>query len=585
MFKPRNLTLFLSSPDIKRRFIILQFLFLFSSIFEVGGISLIGPLIYFTSEASEAMQNEYFIYIYELLNLQSYESFLLLYSALTIFIIILGGAASFLSVIYLSKIATSSGINLSTQVLQRYLNLKWKEHIAIDKSKMINEIYQETVRVTQNIFLPILMINKSLFLSLILVSFLFIVSWQSAVSLFIALTAIYLMLFLILKRSLNANSKILTDAHENRYKFLNDTFESMKQIHIWGNEKICKDGFEDASNEWGNALRRNMNISLLPRYVVETLILICVAIGVGVFFYNPGENFSQNIPSISIFIFSAFKLLPAIQQIYAFISTITGNIYSLNNLADLLANEGQPEIETQISQDFLPLQTLDMKNISFHYPDSDFTLRDINLSFTKGEIIGITGYSGSGKSTFVDLLMGLIPPDHGTIIFNGREVSVYENKSWFKKLSYLPPKIHLINESIERNIHFSETSEINSSKIERILNEVNLNGVLDDHKTTKNVNFSSGQIQRLGIARSIYKDHEIIFYDEPTSALDNKNRDHFIARMQRDKDEVLTILISHDLSLLQAADKVLVFDNGKIEFFGSYDDALQESDIMATLRV
>ena len=162
MFKPRNLTLFLSSPDIKRRFIILQFLFLFSSIFEVGGISLIGPLIYFTSEASEAMQNEYFIYIYELLNLQSYESFLLLYSALTIFIIILGGAASFLSVIYLSKIATSSGINLSTQVLQRYLNLKWKEHIAIDKSKMINEIYQETVRVTQNIFLPILMINKSL---------------------------------------------------------------------------------------------------------------------------------------------------------------------------------------------------------------------------------------------------------------------------------------------------------------------------------------------------------------------------------------------------------------------------------------
>ena len=584
MFKPRNLTLFLSSPDIKRRFIILQFLFLFSSIFEVGGISLIGPLIYFTSEASEAMQNEYFIYIYELLNLQSYESFLLLYSALTIFIIILGGAASFLSVIYLSKIATSSGINLSTQVLQRYLNLKWKEHIAIDKSKMINEIYQETVRVTQNIFLPILMINKSLFLSLILVSFLFIVSWQSAVSLFIALTAIYLMLFLILKRSLNANSKILTDAHENRYKFLNDTFESMKQIHIWGNEKIFKDGFEDASNEWGNALRRNMNISLLPRYVVETLILICVAIGVGVFFYNPGENFSQNIPSISIFIFSAFKLLPAIQQIYAFISTITGNIYSLNNLADLLANEGQPEIETQISQDFLPLQTLDMKNISFHYPDSDFTLRDINLSFTKGEIIGITGYSGSGKSTFVDLLMGLITTN-GTIIFNGREVSVYENKSWFKKLSYLPPKIHLINESIERNIHFSETSEINSSKIERILNEVNLNGVLDDHKTTKNVNFSSGQIQRLGIARSIYKDHEIIFYDEPTSALDNKNRDHFIARMQRDKDEVLTILISHDLSLLQAADKVLVFDNGKIEFFGSYDDALQESDIMATLRV
>jgi ATP-binding cassette, subfamily B, bacterial PglK len=585
MFQLRNLTLFLSSRDIKKRFVILQFLFLFSSIFEVGGISLIGPLIYFTSEASEAMQNEYFVYIYEFLNLKSYESFLFLYSILTISIIIFGGVASFFSVIYLSKIATSSGINLSTQVLQRYLDLDWREYLETDKSKMINEIYQETVRVTQNIFLPILMINKSLFLSLVLISFLFIVSWQSAVSLFLVLTTIYLTLFLILKRSLNANSKILTDAHENRYKFLNDTFESMKQIHIWGNEKIFKDGFEVASNAWGNALRRNMNISLIPRYVVETLILVCVAIGVGVFFYNPGESFSQNIPSISIFIFSAFKLLPAIQQIYAFISTITGNIYSLNNLADLLREEEEPAREAEVLEDVPLLKTLELQNISFHYPDGDFTLKDINLSLIQGEIIGITGYSGSGKSTFVDLLMGLIIPDHGKILLNGKEISIYENKSWFKKVSYLPPNIHLINESIEQNIHFSDSTEINSSKIERILNEVNLNGIQDDHKIAHNINFSSGQIQRLGIARSIYKDHEIICYDEPTSALDNQNRDNFIARMQRDKHEVLTMLISHDLSLLQAADKVLVFDNGKIEFFGSYDDALQESDIMATLRV
>jgi ATP-binding cassette, subfamily B, bacterial PglK len=584
MFQLRNLTLFLSSRDIKKRFVILQFLFLFSSIFEVGGISLIGPLIYFTSEASEAMQNEYFVYIYEFLNLKSYESFLFLYSILTISIIIFGGVASFFSVIYLSKIATSSGINLSTQVLQRYLDLDWREYLETDKSKMINEIYQETVRVTQNIFLPILMINKSLFLSLVLISFLFIVSWQSAVSLFLVLTTIYLTLFLILKRSLNANSKILTDAHENRYKFLNDTFESMKQIHIWGNEKIFKDGFEVASNAWGNALRRNMNISLIPRYVVETLILVCVAIGVGVFFYNPGESFSQNIPSISIFIFSAFKLLPAIQQIYAFISTITGNIYSLNNLADLLREEEEPAREAEVLEDVPLLKTLELQNISFHYPDGDFTLKDINLSLIQGEIIGITGYSGSGKSTFVDLLMGLIIPDHGKILLNGKEISIYENKSWFKKVSYLPPNIHLINESIEQNIHFSDSTEINSSKIERILNEVNLNGIQDDHKIAHNINFSSGQIQRLGIARSIYKDHEIICYDEPTSALDNQNRDNFIARMQRDKHEVLTMLISHDLSLLQAADKVLVFDDGKIDFFGSYDDALQESSIIATLR-
>tara|TARA_B100001093_G_scaffold519713_1_gene610016 strand:- start:3406 stop:5163 length:1758 start_codon:yes stop_codon:yes gene_type:complete len=583
MFKFSNLTLFLSSKDIKKRFITLQFLFLFSSFFEVGGISLIGPLIFFTSDADQAMQNEVFLYVYSLFNLQSYEQFLILFSIFTLSFIIVGGISSFLSVIYLSKIATSSGINLSTQVFQKYLDLNWAEHLAIEKSKMINEIYQETVRVTQNIFLPILMINKSIFLSFVLVSFLFIVSWKAAISLFLLLTAIYLILFLILKQSLNSNSKILTEAHENRYKFLNDTFETMKQIHLWGNEKIFQDGFEIASNNWGNALRRNMNISLLPRYVVETMILVCVAAGVGIFFYNPNDSFTQNIPSISVFIFSAFKLLPAIQQIYSFISTITGNIYSLNNLSDLLKESKKIDVATNKK---LPIfDTINLQKVSFQYPKTDFKIKDINLEFSRGEIIGITGYSGSGKSTFVDIMMGLIEPNKGKILVNGEIHNLYENKDWFKKISYLPPKIHLINSSIENNIHFSDRVEINKEKIASILHDVNLKNLVNnsDDNRANNLNFSSGQIQRLGIARAAYKEHEIIFYDEPTSALDNKNRELFIRKIQKDKEKSLIIIISHDLALLEITDKVLIFNDGEVDFFGGYDQAMENSDIMSTL--
>ena len=584
MFKFSNLTLFLSSKDIKKRFIILQFLFLFSSLFEVGGISLIGPLIYFTSDADQAMQNDIFIYFFSLLNLTSYEQFLVIFSIFTVSFIMIGGLSSFLSVIYLSKIATSSGINLSTQVFQKYLDLNWSEHLAIEKSQMINETYQETVRVTQNIFLPILMINKSIFLSIVLVTFLFLVSWKVAITLFVLLTAIYFVLFLILKRSLNSNSKILTDAHENRYKFLNDTFEAMKQIRIWGNQRLFQDGFKIASDDWGNALRRNMNISLLPRYVVETLILVCVAIGVGIFFYNPSDNFSANIPSISIFIFSAFKLLPAIQQIYSFISTITGNIYSLNNLSSLLRNSH--------SQDFFDdgrklqrFSKISLKNVSYQYPKTDFKMKDLNLEFKSGEIIGITGYSGSGKSTFVDILMGLIKPDEGMILVNDSELDIYENKHWFKKISYLPPKIHLINNSIESNIHFSDSLPIDHDKVSLILDQVDLKGLENDSENIRvsNLNFSSGQIQRLGIARAAYKDHEIIFYDEPTSALDNQNRELFIKKIKQDKQNSLIVLISHDLALLEITDKVLIFNNGEIDFFGAFKDAAVNSDIMKSL--
>ena len=160
-------------------------------------------------------------------------------------------------------------------------------------------------------------------------------------------------------------------------------------------------------------------------------------------------------------------------------------------------------------------------------------------------------------------------------------------RHWFKKISYLPPKIHLINNSIESNIHFSDSLSIDHDKVSLILDQVDLKGLENDSENirVRNLNFSSGQIQRLGIARAAYKDHEIIFYDEPTSALDNQNRELFINKIKKDKKDSLIVLISHDLALLEITDKVLIFNNGEIDFFGAFKDAAVNSDIMESLSV
>tara|TARA_Y100000992_G_C21273477_1_gene498400 strand:- start:3276 stop:5051 length:1776 start_codon:yes stop_codon:yes gene_type:complete len=586
-FKFSNLKLLVSSPVIKKKFLVLQVLLFISCLFEVGGISLLGPLIYLASDPTSALETDAFAYLFNFLEFRNVSSFILFFAISTIFFIAVGGIASFLSVTYLSKIATLGGVDLSQRVFDKYLFTDWSRYLLIDKSKMINEIYQETVRVTQNIFLPLLMINKSIFLCLILILFLITISWQISLVLFIVIASIYGILFLILKSSLNNNSKRLTDAHQNRYKYLNDTFESMKQIHIWNNEELFQKGFSDASNLWGNALRSNMNISLLPRYVVETMILILAA--TGIVFLLIGEEqrtLLENLPSYSIFLFSAFKLLPAIQQIYTFSSTITGNVHSLNTLAYFLNESKDISGKKSISQNIPVINSFIVKDIEFSYPDNSFSIKKTNLEFKRGQLIGITGYSGSGKSTFVDMVMGLLKPTKGSFYINNKETDIYENKSWHKKLSYLPPEVHLFNDTVQQNIHFSSESSIDKKKLEKALLIANLyeNKNLAPNNFIKNINLSSGQVQRLGIARSIYRDHEVVIYDEPTSALDNNNKEHFINHIQSSKYDKITFFITHDLNLLQHADQIVVFNEGEVEYFGNFETGIIESQSLKDLN-
>jgi len=586
-FKLSNLKLLVSSAEIKKKFLVLQLLLFISCLFEVGGISLLGPLIYLASDPQAAMEINGFSFLFNAIGFNDETSFVLFFAISTIGFIAMGGIASFLSVTYLSKIATLGGVDLSQRVFDKYLFTDWSEYLLLDKSKMVNEIYQETVRVTQNIFLPLLMINKSIFLCVILIFFLITISWQVSLILFLSITSIYGILFLLLKSSLNTNSKRLTDAHQNRYKYLNDTFESMKQIHIWNNEKLFQDGFSRASNSWGDALRSNMNISLLPRYVVETMILILAAGGI-VFLIIGAEQSTllKNLPSYSIFLFSGFKLLPAIQQIYTFSSTITGNVHSLNSLAHFL-NEPTESIFRKTFNENLPeINSIRVKDIEFTYPDNSFSIHKTNLDFYRGQVIGITGYSGSGKSTFVDMLMGLLQPTNGNFIINDAEIDIYESKSWQKKISYLPPEIHLFNDTVEQNIHFSSENDVDKVKLNEALVSANLLGIenLTPENYIKNINLSTGQVQRLGIARSTYRDHEVIIYDEPTSALDNNNKEQFIKLIQSSKHSKITFFITHDLYLLKYTDQIVVFNQGEVEYFGDYKQGIQESKSMRDLN-
>jgi len=582
----RPLEIFFYDRNLRMGVFGLQFLFLFSSLFELLGISSIGPLFYILTSGADSLGNENLLRVYEFLDPPSFRVFAIYLSAISIFAILLGGFFSISSFILLTRLATYGGVYLGNRLFSHYLTKDWVFFQSAKKSRIINEIYQETSRVTENILVPALMINKAAYLTFFILLLLLFINWQLTSIFFLTLASLYLVIFLFLKNGLNRNSEALTEAHEGRFKFLDETFLSIKEIHIWNNKKIFLDGYNSASIKWSKALRNNMQSANLPRFFIETFILLTISSLALVAYLNSSINISTLLPTYSIFIFSALKLLPALQQIYNGGATIAGNRFSLLNLHKVLnTNTFSSNKDIPISAN---IESIELQNIDFSYEKNTFQLSDISFKADTGQIIGITGFSGGGKSTMLDILMGLLRPEQGMVLINGDPVDIYENLSWFRAISYLPQKINILNENIIENIKFSDDPEEDLQKLKIIEKQSNITEFFNSDNLESSLevfprNLSGGQVQRLGIARALYRDTNVLFFDEPTSALDNLNKHHFIQEMIKFKTDKIIFIVTHDVEVLKHTDQVLIMDNGSFEFSGNYENALLNSKILQKL--
>ncbi len=580
------LEIFFVDNKLRLSILSLQILFLLSSLFEILGISSIGPLFYVLNSGEDSLNNDYLRLLYDFFNPSSFEKFAIYLSLAAISAVLLGGFFSIMSFIFITRVATYGGVYLGNKLFKYYLKKDWLFFLTTKKSKIINEIYQETSRVTENILVQCLIINKASYLAFFILLLLFFIDWKLTLSFFFFLAGVYVLIYIFLRGNLNKNSRNLTDAHEGRFKFLDDTFSSMKEIHIWNNSYVFLKGFNQASVKWSKALRKNLNSANLPRFLVETFVLLSICVFFLLTYMNNGADVSILLSKYSVFIFSALKLLPALQQMFNGSATIAGNKYSLINLTEILNSEDfLSSTDRELKEE---PKSLELKNICFKYSPEGFSIKDISFDAEEGNIIGITGFSGGGKSTLLDILMGLLRPTSGEILINNKSSEIYENLAWFRKISYLPQKISILNEDIISNIKFLDESDIDLEKLKKIQVQSNITEFFNSGETRSSSKFltknlSGGQLQRLGIARTLYKGTKILFFDEPTSALDNLNKQHFISEMLKYKEGKIIFIVTHDMDVLKQTDQVLVMDNGSLEFLGKYDEAINDSKVLQKL--
>ena len=393
----------------------------------------------------------------------------------------------------------------------------------------------------------------------------------------------YLLIFKFTQKFVNRIGKESVKVNEARFITLNEAFSAAKEIKLGGLEKIYIEKFSDPSKILAKNTALLGIVGQIPRFALEAIVF-GVMILVTLYLMSQSGNFTSVAPILALYAFAGYRLMPALQQIYSSVTLLNFTIPALNSVYDDLISL-QPHALSKIEK-ALPLQKdITLKNLHYNYPNATRTaLKDINFSIQARSTVGLVGSTGSGKTTTVDIILGLLEAQKGTLEVDGKVINKYNRTAWQRTIGYVPQQIFLSDNSVAANIAFGVDAEnVNQDAVERAskianLHEFIVNELPSQYQTTvgeNGVRLSGGQRQRIGIARALYHNPQILILDEATSALDNLTERAVMEAVQKLRKNITIIIIAHRLSTVKNCDKIFLIEKGELKGQGTFEKLIQ----------
>ena len=540
------------------------------SLLDLIGIGAILPLLIIFSDPS-FLENSYIVLILDYFSFLNKNNFL---EFVIIFILIIYAlkTISSLALNYIKfKILFSFYNQISNKLMNIYINLSYSEFIKFKIFEKSNTLKTEVEYFILGVIDPILIICLELLTITLICAFLLYYDAELLIKIFIFGTLITILLSYIFSKKL----KIIGSKKFNLNNLLQQQIfqglQGVKDIKLSVKEEIFLKKFSDITVSMSKVSSSIKSIQEAPRLLIEFFAVLCFIL---IIFINIGAEtqFSEIIVKLGIFAAASFRILPSLNRIVISINSIKQSHKVIETMYNDFKLENKIPKKNSLILNTPKIKKIEIKNLSFTYPGSNFsTLTNINLQINKGDYIGLFGKSGSGKSTFVDIFSGLLVPQSGQILFDNKNINNYEN-IWKSKIGYVPQKIYLNNETIKENIAFGQhRDDIDDEKVYQAINKARLNELIENKiENIENligengINLSGGQIQRLGIARAIYRDPEILIFDESTNSLDNETEQEFMKTVNKLKGEKIILFISHKTELLNDCNKIYELSNEKL---------------------
>lgn len=470
-----------------------------------------------------------------------------------------------------TQLAAAIGTDLSFESFKIAIYQSYESHLRRNSSQIINTSTRHADSTVSFITSTLLLIN-SIVIGLFITSTLFIINWKTSLGAVLIFVSTYLIIASINKNQILTNGIVVEKNSNQQVKILQEGLGAIREVILNNSQEYYMKNFKEVVLPMRKSEASTTFISMFPRFTLDAFGLILISTFAYLLTLNSGDDTSI-ITTLGVFALGAQRLLPTMQQVYGSWSGMCGQIASVDKLLMLLNETALTKNKKEKVQPLKFENFIKLQNINFNYIDSSKILENVSFKISKGERVGIVGETGSGKSTLMDILMGLIKPDSGKILiddvildFDNSPEKIYQ---WHASIAHVPQQIYLSDVSIMENIAFCKPRiDIDFKKVYKSAQEAQ---ILDFIESTKDkfetivgergVKLSGGQLQRIGIARALYKGAKVLIFDEATSALDKKTEMNLMESINRLSKDLTIILITHRISSIQSFDKIIEIKN------------------------
>ncbi len=559
---------------------------------DTVGVATIMPFLSLLGNPELVETNPIANFFYTYIGFQTADSFIMMVGIAFVCLLIAVSILRSVTAYALNRWIFMREYSLSRRLLSVYLRQPYEFFLNRHTGQLSTYILNESSHVVSNAYRPAVEIINSLMTFVMIGSFLL---WAQPVTTIISVLAFggcYFLLYSSLKAVIARMGSEALHANQARFRIAGEALNGIKQIKLLGREQSYISGFATAAARQAKLRAINATLRQVPKFGLEalafggiiilTLVLVARNGGVG------SGTIAEIIPVLGLYAFAGYRILPTMQVMYSSFSALRFGEASINAVFDdlNLTTELAKLPKARVSPLVLT-KSVNFKGINYQYPGSDEGgLKDLTFEIGRGQTVGVVGTTGAGKTTLVDVFLGLLPTTSGRIVIDGEDLTPERIRKWQASVGYVPQEVFLVDASIKENIALGiPKDEIDDAAVRKAATSAQLLEFIetqmpegfDTHVGERGVRISGGQRQRVGIARALYHNPEILVFDEATSALDNATERELMKEINALSGDKTIIMIAHRISTLKDCDYVLVLEKGRLARKVTYDELLADN--------